>query len=133
MSRRIVAAAFLYAGLAAACGGDGSEVGESLALVSLDAGQIDDVCAYVIEVQGPQRAIHCGDVTITIGRRTTEACTGELREARAAHPSCTATVRDAERCAEDFAGLSDAEWCSDEMPLPSACQPLLACGILIGG
>jgi hypothetical protein len=125
MSRWIVTAVFLGAALVAGCGSDGSGVSGSKELGSLSDGEVADLCAYLVDVEGSLRTIRCdGDVTVTVGDRTEAECTAELRLTREL-PDCTATVDEAEICSEDLADLSDADRCDDAFPL--SCLALLEC------
>jgi hypothetical protein len=128
MSKWIVAAAFLGAGLAAACGSSGSGVSGGKALGSLSDAEIDDLCAYVVDVQGPPRTIGCaGDLRVTVGTLTREDCADETRLIREL-AGCTATVDDAESCREDLADLTDEDLCSDAVP--TSCVAVFACAKL---
>jgi hypothetical protein len=126
MSKWIVVAAFLCAGLATACGGDdGSGVSGTKSLVSLNDSEVTALCKFLVDVGGPERMIDCGSgFTITVGGQTVAECTAGLKESQGEFPNCTATVKNAEECAKAFADLSDQQYCS--LTVPAACQPLFA-------
>ncbi len=130
MSKWMMVAAFLSAGLATACGGDdGSGVSGSKSIVMLNDAEVTDLCEFLVDVGGPQRMVDCGEgFTITVGE-TLAGCTAELKAIKAGAPSCTATVTNAEECAKGSADLSDQQICS--LMLPAACQPLAsaACAV----
>jgi hypothetical protein len=130
MSKWIVVV-FLSAGWAAACGSDGSGVSGDKQLVSLSTGEINDLCEYLVKVEGPERTVDCGNrVTITIGRGTVADCVLAVQDGLAQFPSCDATVDDAESCSEDLADITDAELCTNPTLLPRSCEPLISCGTL---
>jgi len=128
MSKRIAMAAFLCAGLAAACGGSGSGVSSGKELTALSDVEIEDLCAYLVGVEGDLREIDCGDIIVTVGKGTVDECIDDLEVRQSEYPSCDATVGDFEACSEDFAALSDDEVCDDSTLLPVSCEPLLLCG-----
>jgi hypothetical protein len=124
MSKRIIVAALLCAGLTAACGGDGSGVSRSKSLVSLSDGERTELCEYLADTV-EERVVNCGGgVVITSRARSVTSCVA-THEALPA--SCTATVGDAEDCSEDYAALTEQQLCADAR-LPAACQALVACG-----
>ncbi|HWO26919.1 MAG TPA: hypothetical protein VNO30_49655 [Kofleriaceae bacterium] len=127
MSKRIVVAAFLCAGLIAACGGsDGSGVERSKSLVSLNDDEITDLCEYFADVT-EKRVVDCGGgLTVTFQAKPVAECVADHQQIPA---SCSATVGDAEDCNTDFADLTDEQLCSDGA-LPASCQVLFACGAL---
>jgi hypothetical protein len=131
MSKWIIVAAFLCAGLATACGGDdGSGVSGSKSLVTLSDGEVTDLCEFLVDVGGPERMIDCGGgLTLTVGGQTVTECNAGLKASQGQFPNCTATVKNAEECAKAISDLSDQQLCSDGPP-PAACQPLFtaACG-----
>ncbi len=131
MSKWIIVAALLCTGLATACGGDdGSGVSGSKSLVSLNDGEVTDLCEFIVDLQGPERMIDCGGgVTLTVGGQTVAECSTGLKMSQAQFPNCTATVKNAEECVKAIDGLSDQQLCSDSPP-PAACQALFSasCG-----
>jgi len=128
MSKWVVVAA-LCSGLAVACGGGtGSGVSGSKSLVSLNDGEINDLCKYIVDVSGPTRTVDCGGgVKVTLEAQTVAECVADLKASQAAAPTCAATVDHAEACVEALADFTDAQLCADT-PLPTACAPLLECG-----
>jgi hypothetical protein len=124
MSKSIVVAAFLCTGLVTACGGGGSGVSGSKALVSLSEGEITDLCEYFVDLAGSEREVDCGGgLVVTVGGGSVSECVVDLQTSRGQFPGCTATVSNAESCMEDLTDLTDAQLCSDG-PLPAACLPL---------
>ena len=123
MISKWIASAFLC--LAVACGGGsgGSGVDGSLELADLDPDEVSDVCAYIIAELGPTREIDCGGgQTLTIEAQSQADCEDEYDTLPA---TCTATVSNAEGCAEALAGLSDEELCGDTA-IPAACAPFFS-------
>lgn len=119
--------------LAMACDGfDGtgasSGVPGSTRLPNLTPPERDLLCAY-LHREFPIRTISCpdGDLT-TIGYSSI----GECIQSLPVLPSCTATVDQLETCIEGLAAVTDAEWCGELGPLPSACG-LLADPSCTGG
>lgn len=128
MSKWIVVAAFLCAGLTAACGGGsgGSGVERSKSLAALSDGEITDLCEHFADVT-ERRVVDCGGgLMVTFEARPVAECVADHQQIPA---SCTATVGDAEDCNEDFADLTDQQLCSDGA-LPASCQAVFACGAL---
>lgn len=124
MSKWMMVAAFLCAGLATACGGDdGSGVSGSKSIVMLNDAEVTDLCEFLVDV-APERMVDCGEgLTITVGETLAE-CTARFKAIKGGAPSCTATVTNAEECAKGSADLSDQQICS--LMLPAACQPLFS-------
>lgn len=94
---RLLIASLLFGSLLIACSDDSSGVEGSKKLAELSASESGDLCDYTADVQGGYGASKlCGDgLTITVKSR--EACIANI-EATVA--SCTATVENAEACAE---------------------------------
>lgn len=93
---RLVSMSLAIAALAGCGGSDsGSGVTGTKKLTELDASERDKLCAYVISVEGSARSQMCGPITIT--SQTSAECTSAFA---AADASCTATVDNAEGCAE---------------------------------
>lgn len=129
MSKWILVGAFLYAGLAAACGGGtGSGVSGSKMVVALSDSELTDLCTYLVDVAGPMRTIDCGGgFTLEVGGGTVAECKADFQATKTAAPNCAATVNDTETCIEDLADLTDAQACSPSQGLPKACEVLFAC------
>ena len=124
-----IASACVCASLAIGCGGGsgGSGVDGTIELVELDAGEAADLCDYIVDVLGPERTVDCGDgVMITVGGEDAAECVDDFDTFPA---TCTATVDNAEACAEALGALSDAQLCADDS-FPAACAPLISgtCG-----
>jgi len=124
-----IGSAVLCTSLAIACGGGsgGSGVDGSLELADLGAGEAADLCDYIVDVLGPERTVDCGGgVMLTVGGEDAAECVDDFNTFPA---TCTATVDNAESCAEALGALSDAELCADES-FPAACAPLISqtCG-----
>jgi len=119
-----IASACVCASLAIGCGGGsgGSGVDGTLELVELEADEVSDLCGYVIDQLGPTREIACPDGTLTIEAQTQAECEADFDTLPL---TCTATVSNAEACAEAIGGLSDDELCSGDA-LPAACAPLFS-------
>jgi 1,6-anhydro-N-acetylmuramate kinase len=129
MSKWIVVSVFVCAGWATACGSDGSGVSGDKTLVSLSDAELTKLCEYTVKQDGPERTIDCGGgLRVTVGGKTVAECVTDLQDNLDQFPSCSATVADAEACAEDFADFTDEELCSSATPLPRSCEPLLSCG-----
>jgi hypothetical protein len=122
----IVAAGFLYAGLAAACGG-GDSVSGNKTLVSLSDSEANDVCENAVAVFGPtDRVVDCGGgVTVSVGVGPVADCVSGIKAIKTVAPSCTATVDNFETCAEDLKAATDAQLCSNS--LPASCAAQFAC------
>jgi len=124
----IVAAGFLYAGLAAACGGgDGSGVSGAKTLVSLSDSEANDVCEYAVDVFGStERVADCGGgIMVRIGVGTVSRCVMGIQAIKTATPSCTATVDNLQNCAADLKTVTDAQLCSDSYP--ASCEAWFSC------
>jgi hypothetical protein len=83
---------------ATACGGSssGSGVSGSQKLSELSSSDQDAVCSYTVDVAGGAREVDCGGgLTVTIDDEATCVDNFDMFDA-----SCTATVDDAEGCAE---------------------------------
>jgi hypothetical protein len=115
----------------AACGGGkgGGGVGNSgvdpdATLPSLDAGEVRDVCEYLVELLGPVRTVDCGDGTMEVGTddpaSEIEDCVDGFMMTQQEFANCTATVGEIEQCFEDT--FSDAGLCSEGMP--ASCAPI---------
>jgi hypothetical protein len=129
MSKRIAMAVLLCIGGIAACGGGegggSSGVSESKTLISLSDAEVTTLCAFTTEADGPERTVNCpDDVIITVGQQTAAECAATLTALRG-RTSCTATVGNAEDCANDLADLTDQQLCSDT-GLPAACAFLFS-------
>lgn len=141
MNIKWLASAFLCTGLMY-CGGGGSGgsgVDGSAAVGDLSTAEAEDLCDYLASLQNP-RTVTCTvdgqTTTIELGIADDELadaideCVDEL----SAIPDCTATVDQAESCAEGSSGqlddLSDDEICaifSGETPppeQPASCDAL---------
>ncbi|MEO8699853.1 MAG: hypothetical protein ABI867_07405 [Kofleriaceae bacterium] len=107
--------------LAFACGGGegGGGVDEDKTIGSLTADEVADVCDFVADVF-PARTVTCDGQSQTIGTTAAE-CISDFQESE-----CTATVGDAEDCAEALGDLSDDELCNLSDP-PAACAALADC------
>lgn len=98
------------------CGGDAdpdpadsSGVDPTLALGTILPGEIDELCAYGVELS---REVICnGNATQSV--TTLDGCTG-LLEILA--DGCTATVDDMETCFEALSALTDEQVCGLENP-----------------
>jgi hypothetical protein len=77
---------------------------------------------YLREAAGLPRRIDCGELTIYVGN-VFRGCSPYLRDITRGVSSCTATVSDAEACAEDYRPLTDEQWCSGTEP--DSCMALL--------
>ncbi len=100
--------------LAACGGGGGSGLDGNKALGSLTSAELMELCEYVAEA-GPQETVDCGD-GVTVGPTTAAEC------AMDPFPTdCTATVDDAEACA-DAIGDDPCNAFESE-----ACAPIFAC------
>lgn len=99
-------------GSLAACGSSGSGVDTSKKLTALSADERQQLCEYMVEVEGGVHSKTCGDgITLTV-RNATECATGFASFSA----SCTATVENAEACAEaagdDLCNLLTSPACS---------------------
>ena len=107
--RRLFLVAFA---MLAACGGSG--VDSDKLIVELSDTEIDDLCTYIIDQQGPARTEECEDadgVPYTVEFYDFDGCVDSLLGYIA---ECPATVRQEEECAER---LGD-DPCAD----PTACH-----------
>lgn len=109
----------LVCGFAVGCGGGsggggGSGLDSGAPIASLDAGEVGDLCDYLVGVLGPERVIDCGDGdTRSVGGEDATECVSEL----SAFPdTCTITVGQYEACIEDLADLTDAQICDGQLP-----------------
>jgi hypothetical protein len=99
----------------AACGGSdsgSSGVDGSKKLTALDASERDQLCQYMFDAEGGAHSKMCGDgITITV--KSAAECATSLGGFSA---SCTATVENAEACAEaagdDLCNLLSSQSCS---------------------
>jgi hypothetical protein len=111
-----------------ACGGgsgdSGSGVDGGKTLVSLNDGEITQLCEYQADVEGGARTVTCPDGELTIEPTPVAECVENFQDSQDAAPNCTVTVSQLEACAEDIAALSDAEICEND--LPASCAPLFA-------
>ena len=120
-----IGAIFAIATLAAACGGGTSGVSSDTLVVDLDASGETTVCDYIAS-KSTTHAATCSDgSTITLDAQTVGMCLARLADTIANHPSCTATVGDAESCIDAVAALTAAELCAGNL-VPAACEQLLA-------
>jgi hypothetical protein len=120
-----IGAIFAIATLAAACGGGTSGVSSDTLVVDLDASGETTVCDYIAS-KSTAHAATCSDgSTITLDAQTVGMCLARLDDTIANHPSCTATVGDAESCIDAVAALTDADLCAGNL-VPAACEQLLA-------
>jgi hypothetical protein len=89
----------LVIAVVAGCGSSssGSGVSSSKKLTELSSSERDSLCSYVISVEGEARSQMCGGATITLTPQTMTMCTADLG---AVASTCTATVDNAESCAE---------------------------------
>lgn len=134
-----LASAFLCTALMY-CGGGGSGgsgVDDGAAVGELSAAEAADLCEYLITLQ-PVRTVTCDvdgqTVTVELGTPAAEvaaevdSCVEDLTAAT----SCTATVGQAEACAEgnadQIADLSDAEICDIVAGGPEP-APIAACAV----
>lgn len=98
--------------LLCACGGsDGSGVDGGKALISLSAGEQMDLCEYIV-ASGPSEPVDCGD-GVTAEPTTVSECVADFSDFTA---DCTATVAQAEACAEAIG----ADPCGDSFPAECA-------------
>jgi len=119
-----IGAIFAIATLAAACGGGTSGVSSDTLVVDLDASGETTVCDYIAS-KSTMHAATCSDgSTITLDAQTVGMCLARLDDTIANHPSCTATVGDAESCIDAVAALTDADLCAGDL-VPPACAQLL--------
>ena len=103
--------------VAAGCGGSsGSGLDSSLELLDLSAGEVEQLCEYVVDVQDGPRTVECGD-GVTVELSGVEEC---VEDFDFLSDDCAATVLDAERCAEDLG----ADPCALFAP---SCAPLFEC------
>jgi hypothetical protein len=93
---RLVLVSFVVFALAA-CGSSntGSGVTGSKKLTELNSSERDNLCSYVVNVEGGVRSKTCDGILITT--QSAAVCTASLT---AVSSSCTATVDNAETCAE---------------------------------
>lgn len=127
MSKKIAMAVLLCIGGIAACGGGdgggGSGISESKTLISLSDAEVMTLCAFTTEADGPARTVNCpDDLTITVGADTPAECATDIKALRG-RTGCTATVGDAEDCANDIADLTDQQLCSGP---PASCASLFS-------
>lgn len=98
-----------------ACGGsDGSGLDSGKALGTLTASEMTTLCEYIVE-QFPSEPVECGPDDVYEPQTVAECAEDTFPE------TCTATVNDAEACAEALG----ADVCSDTFP--AACANLFEC------
>jgi hypothetical protein len=113
ITTKIIAGLALSFSLAACGGSDGSGVDGSKQLGQLSGDERTDLCEFVIDAQGGAGSMHmCGEFTLTV--QTVAECADDL----ALLTGCTATVAQAEDCAE-------VEPC--DSLTSSACAAVFAC------
>jgi hypothetical protein len=105
-----------------ACG-SGSGVDGDKRITSLNDDEIHAVCDYLVDVTGGVRTIDCGDARIRFGLDPDE-CFADTVAFQARYPACAATVDDKEACEQAIAQADEAQICSGDGELPSACDPL---------
>jgi hypothetical protein len=103
---------------AVACGGGGggsSGVSGSKQLGQLDMSEWQTLCEYIVEVEGGEgKVTECGD-GVTVTTTTVAECVADAPT----FMGCTATVANAEACAEAIG----ADPCAGS----AACEPIFAC------
>ena len=104
------------------CGGDdrSSGVDGTKLVINMTPAELDQFCAYVAEISGPERTFVCDGVTIKAGK-TKESCIMGAPTATA-HPLCTATVAQAETCFEAAASIDE----NCDPPVEPACVALFS-------
>jgi len=102
---------------AISCGGSsGSGVSSSKLLVDLSVSEEDDLCNYIVDVEDAPRTVTCSDgSTVTLEESTDCDFSGFTT-------SCTATVGDAEDCAQALGN----DPCNPDL---SACIEIIQCAI----
>ena len=99
------------------CGGGGkSGVSSDKHIVDMNATEVSDFCAYEVDVQMAPRTVDCGG-GLMVTLKDQAACVASFAQFSA---SCTATVSQAETCAEAVG----ADPCNFG---GSACTPILQC------
>ena len=100
------------------CGGGGGKSGVSSDkhIVDLNATEVSDFCAYEVDVQMAPRTVDCGN-GLMVTLKDKAACVASFAQFIA---SCTATVSQAETCAEAV-GVDPCHFGG------SACTPILQC------
>jgi len=78
--------------------GSGSGVTGTKKLTELSTTEQDQLCAYSVDIEGGPRTVSCSDGDVTIDDKAT--CVASFDSLGA---QCTATVDDAEACAEAMA------------------------------
>ncbi len=107
---------FVIFGMVVGCSDSGSSSGSGVdagkKLIELTASERQQVCAYMVEAEGGVHSKMCGDgLTITV--KSAAECTTSVA---AFSTTCTATVDNAETCAEaagdDLCNLLSSPACS---------------------
>jgi hypothetical protein len=129
MFKQIAMAVLLCIGGIAACGGGdgggGSGISESKTLITLSDAEVTTLCAFTTEADGPAHTADCGGgLTVTVGADTPAECATDMMALRG-RTGCTATVGNAEDCANDIADLTDQQLCS-ETGFPASCAFLFS-------